>query len=311
MVKSLRSINLNLLPVLRELLRKRSVTRAAEALGMSQPAVSEALGQLRRNFNDDLLAMEGRIYVPTAMGLRLQRELEIALTIIEDITLVDHFNPATASGTIKIASNDYIVLVWGGLLAARLAEFAPGIALQFEEITVDTVDMVLAGLVDFATVPSDILSVIGGQCDVVDLFGDDLVCLVPTGLPVGETITHEQLKQVPHVTYLPVGRVHQSLIKDIFEREAIPYQPRVSAPAFSVLPHLVALTGAVALTFRRLVRILPPDPAVRIVELPFASSEVQLIAISRRDARRDPLLEWMKAQFALVSAQVAGLEEPG
>ena len=247
------------------------------------------------------------MYVPTAMGLRLQRELETALTIIENIALLDHFDPATASGTIKIASNDYVVLAWGGLLAAHLSEHAPGIVLQFEEVTVDTVDMVLAGLVDFATVPSDILSVIGGQCDVVDLYRDDLVCLVPAAASVGETITHEELKQLAQVTYLPVGRVHQSLFKDVLEREAIPYQPRVSVTAFSVLPHLVASTGAAALTFRRLARILPPGAAVRMVELPFASPEVKLIAIARREARRDPLLEWMKQQFAIVSAQVAGL----
>jgi len=109
---------------------------------------------------------------------------------------------------------------------------------------------------------------------------------------------------------LPVGRVHKSLFTDVFEREAIPYQPRVSVSAFSVLPHLVVSTGAVALTFRRLARLLSPNPAVRTVELPFASPRVQVIAISRHDARRDPLLEWMREQFAIVSAQLAGPSGP-
>lgn len=304
-MKSLRSINLNLLPVLREVLRKRSVTRAAEALGMSQPAVSEALGQLRKNLNDELLVLEGRAYVPTALGARLERKLETALAIIEEIAIPDSFDPAQATATVKIASNDYVVFVWGGLLAAHLFEQAPGLSVEFEEITVDTADMVLSGLVDFATVPSDVLNAVRDRYDTVELFGDDIVCLVPAVSAIERTISREQLSDMPHVTYLPVGRVQQSLFKDVLLREAIPYRPRVSVSAFSVLPHLVASTGAVALTFRRLAETLSASSPVRVVELPFDSTGVAVTAISRRDMRRDPLMEWLREQFAVVAALLA------
>src|SRR5215475_6181672 len=56
----LRRINLDLLPVLHELLRTRSVTRTARSFGMTQPAVSRALRQLRAAFDDPLLVSPGR-----------------------------------------------------------------------------------------------------------------------------------------------------------------------------------------------------------------------------------------------------------
>ncbi len=64
--KSLRAVNLNLLPVLRELLRERSVTRAAEKLHLTQSGVSEALSRLRYHFQDELLVRVGRKMIPTA-----------------------------------------------------------------------------------------------------------------------------------------------------------------------------------------------------------------------------------------------------
>src|ERR1700742_3689393 len=72
----LASLDLNLILVLRELLRERNVTRAAERVGVTQPAVSAALSRLRRHFGDDLLVRVSRGYVLSPLAVQLERQGE-------------------------------------------------------------------------------------------------------------------------------------------------------------------------------------------------------------------------------------------
>src|SRR5690242_14216070 len=70
-VTHLANLDLNLLVALRELLRERSVTCAAERLGVTQPAASAALARLRRHFGDELLVRDRGEYTLTALGVQL------------------------------------------------------------------------------------------------------------------------------------------------------------------------------------------------------------------------------------------------
>ena len=74
---NLRSMNVNLLPILRVPLRHRHVTDAARALNMSQSAVSETLGKLRQMFNDELLLSEDGQITLTALARRLEPSREL------------------------------------------------------------------------------------------------------------------------------------------------------------------------------------------------------------------------------------------
>jgi len=70
-VAHLANLDLNLLVALRELVRERSVTRAAQRLGVTQPAASASLSRLRRHFGDELLIREHGEYVLTPLGEQL------------------------------------------------------------------------------------------------------------------------------------------------------------------------------------------------------------------------------------------------
>src|SRR3546814_4375167 len=81
---NLRNIDLNLLVVLEALLSERSVSRAGEQIGLTQPAMSAALGRLRLMFDDPLLIRVGR-------GLELTRKAEaLALPLREALAAVEH-----------------------------------------------------------------------------------------------------------------------------------------------------------------------------------------------------------------------------
>jgi DNA-binding transcriptional LysR family regulator len=100
-VPDLRGIDLNLLMPLQALLRERHVSRAAEHVAMSQPAMSRALRTLRAVFDDELLVRGPGGYRLTPRAERLQRDLAATLPRLENLLSEATFNPQDAATTLR------------------------------------------------------------------------------------------------------------------------------------------------------------------------------------------------------------------
>src|SRR4051812_17824181 len=125
------AVNLNLLPVLDALLAERSVSRAGARLGLSQPAVSNALAQLRALLGDPLLVRKAGGMAPTERALALAGPLGAALLALEQgLEPPAAFDPATAARDFTIATNDFVAFVMLPRLLARLQHEAPHVHLQ-------------------------------------------------------------------------------------------------------------------------------------------------------------------------------------
>jgi DNA-binding transcriptional LysR family regulator len=128
----IRKLDLNLLVTLEALLAERNVTKAAERLGLSQPAVSAQLSRLRDLFGDQLLVPAQRGMTPTAHALELEHALGPALDGVRKV--VTHgltFDPESEKLTVSIMAPDavqYSVLM---PFALQLRSRAPGIRLAF------------------------------------------------------------------------------------------------------------------------------------------------------------------------------------
>lgn len=130
-VTNLRALNLNLLLVLDALLTERHVTRAARRLGLTQPAVSNALAQLRTALGDPLLVRGPGGMVPTPRAQALTGPLRAALAALEETLAPEApFDPARAERTFVLATTDFVSYVLLPRLLQRLAAEAPGIRLQ-------------------------------------------------------------------------------------------------------------------------------------------------------------------------------------
>ena len=130
------NFDLNLLRVLDALLRERNVSRAAERLSLSQPAVSNALNRLRELLDDPLLVRAGRAMQPTPRALALEAPIRHALQQIEHSLIAgEAFDPARSQQRFRIAVTDYVELVCMPALMRRLAEHAPGIQLAIQHLT--------------------------------------------------------------------------------------------------------------------------------------------------------------------------------
>ena len=142
----LAGVDLNLLVALDALLAERSVTRAAERVGLSQPGMSNTLARLRKLFGDPLLVREGLTLVPTPRAESLRQPVADALSLIQH-ALDDRpgFDPAADQATFTVSCSDYSLLMLIGPLVRRLAAAAPGLTIQVLPRAPDPVRLLRGG----------------------------------------------------------------------------------------------------------------------------------------------------------------------
>jgi DNA-binding transcriptional LysR family regulator len=152
-VVNLAGLDLNLLPALEALLRRRNVTHAAAEVGLSQPAMSRALARLRETFDDPLLIRVGGGLTPTPVAQALAPKVALALDELRGLFRAPDFDPATLNRSVRLAAADAHTILLAPRLMARLQREAPGVDLKFETIGRDIVSRMEQGDVDlvFAT----------------------------------------------------------------------------------------------------------------------------------------------------------------
>ena len=292
---ALRSVNLNLLPILRALLRRANVTHAARDLNMSQPAVSDALARLRLILHDELLIPSGRTFVLSALAVRLLNQVEETLTGIESLLTPAVFDPAKAVGKIRIASSDYIGVVLGPRLIRTFAERAPGMSCEIIDTHLDSNADLRMGEVDLVIAPVGQVSDDFDQFKSIELFDDEFVYLVGTRNGEPRCAPGEDLSARPHIFYQPRGRkgfmgFGETMLRQ--RRARIVEAARVSS--FLLIPFMIADTDNVALIQRRAVApllALTDTVAVTPTE-PFPP--LHLVGLWNRAREHDPMQAWFR-----------------
>jgi DNA-binding transcriptional LysR family regulator len=125
------AIDLNLLVVFDAIMRDRSVTRAGQRLGLSQPAMSHALTRLRHMLKDELFVRSPGGMVPTPQAEELATPIRIALDGLQQSLEPVQFEPSQATTTFRIAVDNYAAIVLVAPIAAHIARVAPGVTLDF------------------------------------------------------------------------------------------------------------------------------------------------------------------------------------
>ncbi|MBO1114510.1 LysR family transcriptional regulator [Bordetella petrii] len=125
--------DLNLLLHFDALMSCRSITRAAEQLGVTQPALSAAMSRLRRLFNDPLLVRDAGVWQPTARALELHQSFRPMLEAWRRATRGhEHFDPAHSARTLSLYATDYVQYRLLPLVIPSLARDAPHLHLQIQ-----------------------------------------------------------------------------------------------------------------------------------------------------------------------------------
>jgi DNA-binding transcriptional LysR family regulator len=125
------AVDLNLLRVFDAMMLELSTVRAGERVGLSQPAVSSALGRLRHIVGDELFVRDGNRMVPTPRALQLKEPVRAALQQMEEaLAAAAGFDPATSKQTFVVFGSDYFSTLLMPRLAQQVVPEAPAVTLQ-------------------------------------------------------------------------------------------------------------------------------------------------------------------------------------
>lgn len=301
--------DLNLLPVFVTLMEERSVTRAAERLGITQPALSNALSRLRVMLRDQLFVRERYGIQPTPLALELAPVIAEALARLDDIVLGQQaFDPAATSLQMTIAPNSYVEFALAPAIVKRLRDVAPGMTLRLIPFGSDLTE---TGVVSGATAMA-----IGRMVDPPDnlvvqhLMDESLACMVRADHPeIEDRITREQYERFRHVNVLPPGRLRAGLFQTL-ESHGLKREVAVSVTHFLAVPEMVAVTDYCATLPRLICERLSHDPRLKIVAAPVDLGTFPVEMAWHVRYRNDPAHRWLRTIVAEVTAEIAARGAP-
>lgn len=260
-------MDLNLLATLEALLAEKNVTKAANRLHLSQPAVSAQLSRLRDMFDDPLLIPAQRGMTPTAKALELLDPLRLALDQVR-ATLAEHshFNPMKARLTVAIACTDYLQTTVVQPLAVALRKRAPGMRIALRHLDPSNLEaQMTSGDVDLALMtPEQGPPSLRSQ----HLFDERYVLIGRHRHPrLRHGLSVEQYARLDHVIISLRGGDFATPVDDGLA--ALGYKRNVvlSAASFLFVPEIVVHSDFVALVPERLV--CDRRDALKVVECPF------------------------------------------
>ena len=291
---NLRSINLNLLPVLRELLRTRNVTRASERLGLTQSATSAALGRLRVLLHDDLLIMAGRRMQLTETAQRLVAPLEEALAALEHVVAAPAFDPSQLERRFVIATADYVSFLLAGAVVHRVTRNAPRCSVQFIDIPANYLARMRMGEIDLLLAPDLGISRQPGV-RTMPLIRDRMVCIAARGHPgIGKSLDQRTYLQLPHAAFQVSDSNAASFEQTFLHRRHVRQNNIVFVPNFMLLPQIVAETECIALVHRKLAQRFTAMAAIRLLEPPLRIPDIEIAAFWTASQDRDPAHRWLR-----------------
>ncbi len=297
--------DLNLLPIFVALMEERSVTRAAERLGMTQPALSNALARLRLMLKDQLFVRERYGIQPTPIALELAPGIADALASLDDAVLGQQdFDPASGERLFTIAPNGYVEFVVVPALVAKLAQVAPGIKLRLTPYGND--------LVDTGVVSGTTAMVLGRITDPPDnlvvqhLMDEGLECVVRAGHPeIRDTISRAQFEAMLHVNVMPPGRMRAGLFQALAQQN-LKREVALSVTNFFAVAEMIAVTDYVATLPRLICRRLAHDPRLRILPAPVDLGSFPVEMAWHVRYRHDPAHRWLRSLVVQVIGEMAG-----
>ncbi|WP_233830481.1 LysR family transcriptional regulator [Paraburkholderia sp. ZP32-5] len=286
-------IDLNLLRVFHAILEEHSLTLAAHRLGLSQPAVSYALGRLRAILEDPLFVRNGNEMQPTSAALEMREPLRAAMAAAEHaLQLMVRFNAATSTRVFRISMSDIGELAFLPPLCAALAECAPLVRLDIQSVPLDQIeDALRVGRLDLAI---GNLPALVGRTRHQPLFHEDYVCMTRRrrALPK-RRLTIEQYLAFPHVLVGSLESGHHQ-IEDSFRKRDIQRQIALQVPHFTVVPQILAHTDWIVTLPRRTVQLLNPADEFAVYDLPVQIPEVTVTVHWHADFDTHDANRWIR-----------------
>ncbi|WP_322003822.1 LysR family transcriptional regulator [Paraburkholderia tropica] len=301
-----RRLYLQLLAHFDALVTEKHVTRAAEKMGIGQPAMSGALSRLREMFNDPILVRTGSGMEPTERALLLAQQINEAMRLIEDAVSHD------GSVDLQEADGHYRVLASEGIAHLLLPQLmrlvrakAPNIQLSFSPGDIRVLNNVLrdgdADLgIGFVRNPPDSLY-------HTVLYHQRLVCIASIDHPkIQGTISLDELLAFPHVVWggppVPYPTM-EVLIDELLAERQVSRKVGLRIPTFLLAPEIVATTDMLAILPERVAR--PHEgKSLQVFQLPFNVGSIDICLYWHERRHRDPVHAWLRSAIKQVAPEL-------
>jgi DNA-binding transcriptional LysR family regulator len=292
---SLSKVDLNLFMVFDAIYQQRNLTRAAEVLCMSQPAVSNALNRLRTSLNDKLFVRSPGGVSPTPMAENIIDRVQEALKLLDaSVTEGVVFDPASSTKVFRLSLSDLAQSLFLPRLITQISDQAPNIGLECYYVPRDQVEKELAsGTIDLAL---DVTMVLGPQTCMQPLMKERYICAVRPDHPdIGDNISLEQYLQLEHIQ-VSSRRAGAGFEDVALQRLGRQRKVKIRVPHFQVAPQLI--------TNSDMVLTIPMELAkqhnLKILELPFAVAPIDWNLFWHKSAEQDQTNLWIRDQIQRV-----------
>jgi DNA-binding transcriptional LysR family regulator len=295
---NLQTIDLNLLVAFEALMEERNVTRAARRVGLSQPAMSNALARLRRTFDDPLLVRTPSGMSPTPAAQVLIEAVRTSLSHLRAaLEEKPAFNPAASRRAFHVLTNDYAEIVLLAPLVGKLREQASGVSIRVHRppnvfqppsrtALSDSFDLAIGFFPDALSLDASVRSEV--------LFEEDNVCIASTSHPsIKSKISIRQYAAARHaaVFYKSEG---PGVIDTILAQKGLTRELAVLAPHFASVPFIVAESDLIATVPRRLAQRLGKALKLQVLPIPFTIPPFRLAMLWHERVDSDPAHAWLR-----------------
>ncbi len=297
-------VDLNLFVVFDVIYREGNLTRASEALNLSQPAVSHALSRLRDRFDDSLFERSGKKMLPTPLAKAIVERVREGLGSLES-TLCDGliFDPTTAERTFTIAMRDVLEAKALPEIAQRLQSVAPNISIRSVQMSRRDIESALIrGTIDFA---ADVLIPVSQRVQHALVGSESLSVMIAKDHPLAskwmsQKISTSDYLQAKHIQVS--GRASGPGMEDVAlsrlgKNRNIAMRCQHYYAAAKVLEKtdwLLTLPSTYAST---LCDDSNPNNPYIILALPFKAEPLEVHLYWHQKAEQDPAMIWCKQQI--------------
>ena len=295
-------LDLNLLRAFDAIATEGSVTVAGERIGLSQPAMSNALARLRQLFDDPLFVRTPRGMRPTPFAQQLAQPVREALRLIQG-ALQQHagFDPRSSGNTFSLFMSDIGEMVFLPGLLERIKRDAPGVKIEVVRIPIKDVHTALeAGTLDLAV---GFLPGLTTGMRQQPLFREHYVCMLRADHPViGATISAKQFRVAAHVLVSYAGTGHQ-VIAETFLAAGLSARIAVRVPHFLVVPMILARTDLIVTVPSRVAAIFARLGNFKVLPLPLRMPSFEVRLHWHERFHQDPANRWLREVMAELYAE--------
>lgn len=288
----MRNQELNLLVIFDAIMTEGSITRAANSLSLTQPAVSNALSRMRTAWKDELFVKDGRNIQPTTYAQNLWTQIKLPLEQLEEAVDAKSFDPTTAKRTFRIAAADVVIDTIWRPLRKLIEQEAPNINIHAVPYTILNTEGILHDAKVDMVVGSSV-----STSNVIrreHLYTPCYICVMRPDHPLAKVnLTLEEFAAAEHLLVSLSGNA-SGFTDEVLAQHGLSRRVSMTVNHFSAVPELLKETNLISIVPSTVVEKAIFSGELTVIEPPLQLSPNHVASFWHKRQERDQGLIWLR-----------------